>query len=526
MTAEAKAAYDARAWSRVFTLLSEADELDADDLDRYAVAAFMLGRLRDYYAIRERAYDQQLAASDLLGAARAALWIVGQKFADGEVGAGTGWLSRAERLVEAEGSESVEAGFLRMCQAFGAAASGDIEQAVELSAQAADAGRRYQEANLVGLALHQEGLFLLDAGRHDEGLARLDEAMLELASGGLSPMVEGIVYCGTISGCWTASELNRAQQWTAAMTEWCRTQPDLTNFTAECKVHRAELKQFHGAWAEAMAEAAGVSGADVDRWAAGAAACLRGNLNRLQGRFDDAEESFAVAARLGIDPQPGLALLRLAQGSVQAAAAMLRRCLAETQEDAKRVEQLFAAVEVLLAAGEPEAAGQAADELAAIAHRRHGPLMQALNAQAEAMVRLAERRPDEALAPARTALRRWVQMQAPYQEARTRLLISEACHVLRDTESAASERDTACEILERLAAAPDLARLRNTDGVLSPRELEVLRILATGATNRVIAERLVLSERTVDRHVSNIFRKLGVSTRAAATAYALERQVV
>lgn len=523
---DARAAYDARTWAHAFELYRGAGDLDAADLDRYAVTALMLGRRDDYFAIRERAYEHCLAAGDLLGAAEAALWVACQRMVQGEIGPGSGWLARATRLVRQDGTDSAAAAYLEVAQALAKAVAGGLDEAMALTSAGVEDCRRHGRDDLVALALHQEGLFLLGAGRLDEGMARLDEAVLTLSSPAVTPMVAGIVYCGTISGCWSVFDLRRAHEWTAAMSAWCDAQPELGNFSSECKVRRAELKLLRGSWADAREELAGVSAQDGDAWAAGAAASLRGTLDRLQGRFDAAADAFGVAERLGTDPQPGLALLRLAQGSVQAAAAMIRRCLAEASEDPRRVEVLAAGVEILLAVGDTAAAEQAAADLAAIADRTRIPLVQALGAQAQALVRLATEAPAEALPLARAALRLSVEVKAPYLEARARVLLAEACRELGDTESAERETDLAAVCFGELGAGPDLARLRSVHGVLTPRELEVLRLLATGATNRAIAAQLVLSERTVDRHVSNMFLKLGVSSRAAATAKAFERGLV
>jgi len=523
---QAGAAYDARRWAHAHELYGGAGDLDAADLDRYAVACIMLGRLDDYFAVRERAYEQCVADGDLVGAAEVALWVGCQKMVQGEVGPGSGWIARAGRLVEQDGTDSAAAAFLGVAQALGTAAGGRLDEALAIGASSIEACRRHGRDDLVALALHQEGLFLLDAGRLDEGLARLDEAVVTLRSPTMSPMVAGIVYCGTISGCWSVYDLGRAHEWTAAMSDWCDAQPELGNFNSECKVRRAELKQLRGAWDDALEELAGVPATDIDAWAAGAAATMRGNLDMLQGRFDEAEEAFGVAGRLGLDPQPGLALLRLAQGSVQAAAAMIRRCLAEVSEDARRVEVLAAGVEILLAVGDLDAAERAATDLAAIAERRRITLVNAVSAHARAMVCLAVAAPEQALPHARLALRHWVEVRAPYQEARARVLLADACRALGDTESAQRETDLAAAAFAELGAVPDLAHVRGTATVLTPRELEVLRLVATGATNRSIAAQLVLSERTVDRHVSNMFLKLGVSTRAAATAQAYARGLV
>jgi DNA-binding NarL/FixJ family response regulator len=524
----ARAAYDERAWQRAYELFAAAESevpLDAEDYNRFAVAAHLLARLPDYFAIRDRAYKSLLSRGDHLAAAESALWAGIQKVVQGEVAEGTGWIARGARIVAEDGTDSAAAGFLDVARALEVAMAGDPEEAARITGECVQTARRHGSDEYAALSLHQQGMFLLAAGRTEEGLACLDEAMLGVAAGECSALVEGIIYCNVISACWSVYELTRAQQWTAAMTQWVASQPDICNFSGECKVRRAELKQLHGRWADALDELDGVT-SDVDRWASGIAAAVRGNLDRLSGRFDAAEELFSLASRLGEDPQPGLALLRLARGSVQAAAAMVRRSLAETHQPGRRIPVLAAATEILLAVGEPEAAAAAADELCDIASVNRSPVVAALGQHARASVRLAGGAAAEALPMLRNALGTWVRTGAPYEEARTRVLMADACRALGDRESADRELDAARAIFDELGAAPDLARLTETDDVLSPRELEVLRLVATGATNRAIADHLVLSERTVDRHVSNIFGKLGVSSRAAATAYAFDRQLV
>jgi ATP/maltotriose-dependent transcriptional regulator MalT len=525
----ARTAYDERAWQRAYDAFAAAEvegPLDAEDYNRFAVAAHLLARLPDYFAIRERAYKALLERGERLAAAEAALWLGMQKSVMGDVAEGGGWISRAGRIVAEDGTDSKAAAFLNVAHAFDVAMAGDPEQAARITEECLQAARRHGSDEFAALSLHQQGMFLLAAGRTGEGLACFDEAMLGVASGECSAMVEGIIYCNVIAACWSIYELTRAQQWTAAMTQWVASQPEICNFSGECRVRRAELKQLHGQWSEALDELDGVIPSDRDRWAAGIAASVRGNLDRLLGRFDAAEEQFSHSSKLGEDPQPGLALLRLARGSVQAAAAMVRRSLAETHQPGRRIQVLAAATEILLAVGETDAAQASAEELREIATANRTPLVVALGQHAVAMVCLARGTPAAALPLLRDALGTWVRAGAPYEEARTRTLLAEACRALGDRESADREVDAARAIFEELGAVPDLARLTGSDDLLSPRELEVLRLLATGATNRAIADQLVLSERTVDRHVSNIFGKLGVSSRAAATAYAFDRQLV
>ena len=526
---EARTAYAERAWRSAYDAFAAAESeapLDAEDYDRFAVTAHLLARMPDYFAIRERAYRSLLERGQPLAAAEAALWLGTQKLVQGDVAEGGGWIARAARIVAEDGTDSRAAAFLKVSSAFEAAAGGDLERAARIAEECVSAARRLGSEQYAALSIHQQGLFLLAAGHTEEGLACLDEAMLGVASGVCSAMVEGIIYCGVIQGCWSIYELTRAQQWTAAMTQWVTAQPDINNFTGECKVRRAELKQFNGRWPEALDEIGAVGLAEPDQWASGRAASVRGDLDRLLGRFDSAEEYFTLAAKLGEDPQPGLALLRLARGSVQAAAAMARRSLAETRQTGKRIQVLAAATEILLTTGATDAAEDTAAELRDLATVNRSPVLAAVGQHAQASVCLARGAPADALPLLRAALGTWVRVRAPYDEARTRVLLAEACRALGDRESADREVDAARAIFQDLEAMPDLARLTGSDDLLSPRELEVLRLLATGATNKAIAEQLVLSERTVDRHVSNIFGKLGVSSRAAATAYAFERQLV
>ena len=526
---EARTAYAERAWRRAYDAFAAAESeapLDAEDFDRFAVTAHLLARMPDYFAIRERAYTSLLQRGQPLAAAEAALWLGTQKLVQGDLAEGGGWIARAARIVADDGTDSRAAAFLSVSSAFEAAAGGDLEGAARIAEECVRAARRLGAEQYAALSIHQQGLFLLAAGHTDEGLACLDEAMLGVASGACSAMVEGIIYCGVIQGCWSVYELTRAQQWTAAMTQWVTAQPDMDNFTGECKVRRAELKQFNGRWPEALDELGAVGLAEPDQWASGRAASVRGDIDRLLGKFDSAEEYFTLAAKLGEDPQPGLALLRLARGSVQAAAAMARRSLAETRQTGKRIQVLAAATEILLAVGATDEAEDTAAELRDLAAATRSPVVVSLGQLAQASVLLSRGTPADALPLLREALAVWVRSRAPYEEARTRVLLAEACRALGDRESADREVDTAREIFQDLEAMPDLARLTGSDELLTPRELEVLRLLATGATNKAIAENLVLSERTVDRHVSNIFGKLGVSSRAAATAYAFERQLV
>jgi ATP/maltotriose-dependent transcriptional regulator MalT len=368
-------------------------------------------------------------------------------------------------------------------------------------------------------------------GRVGEGLALLDEAMVAVTTEELSPFVVGIVYCGVILACQEVFEVGRAREWTLALTRWVEQQRDLVAFTGHCLVHRSEILQLGGSWPDALEEArrAGRRLAETRDPTAGAAYYRQGDVLRLCGELAAAEQAYREASRFGWEPQPGLAQLRLAQGKCEAALAAIRRACAEDALPLKRAALLPAHVEIALAAGELEEAGSACRELEQLAERYASAMLEAMVAYARGAVALAQGDARAALASLRSARQIWLELDAPYEVARTRALAARACSALGDEEAAALELDAAREIFARLGAAPDLERLQpSAAGAhgLSPRELEVLRLVAAGKSNREIAAALVISEHTVARHLQNIYAKLRVPSRAAATAFAFERDLV
>jgi DNA-binding CsgD family transcriptional regulator len=530
----ARVAYAECSWLeayRAFARADEAEELAPQDLELRATTARMLARDDEAVDILERAHHAYLGRGEATRAAYCAGWIGTTLLFNGAVGPARGWLARAQRLLEDVPEETAVHGYALLPVMFRNESAGDLEAAAVAAAEAVSIGKRHRDPELMALALHAQGHMLVLAGRVPEGLALLDEAMVTVTTAELSPFVVGIVYCGVILACQEGFEVARAREWTLELTRWVDQQRDLVAFTGRCRVHRAEILQLGGSWSEAFAEAQ----VAVERFgttktaAVGLALYRQGELLRLRGEFKAAEAAYRDASRNGWEPQPGLAQLRLAQGNRDAAHAAVRRAFAEVTEPLKRAALLPALVEIALAAGEVQEARAACLELSELAQQFQSAMLDAIVAHAQGAVALAEGDAPEALANLRTAQRIWLELDAPYEVARTRELIAQACCDLGDDEAGTLELEAARELFERLGAAPDLARVTMKGGPkhgLSDRELEVLRLVAAGRTNREIAATLVISEHTVARHLQNIYAKLGLSSRAAATAFAFEHELV
>jgi DNA-binding CsgD family transcriptional regulator len=414
---------------------------------------------------------------------------------------------------------------------------GDCAAAYATAASAAEIGDRFGEADLIACARHLQGRSLVQQGEIADGLALLDEAMVAVTAGELSPLMTGLIYCSVIEGCRQVYALGRAREWTAALAAWCEAQPEMVAFTGACLTHRAEIMQLHGAWQDAIEEAERACARCLqaaNRQAAAAAFCQQAELHRLRGEFAAAEKAYRSASQWGWDPQPGLALLRLAQGRTEAAAAAIRRAVSAATDWPQRTRLLPAQVEIMLAVGDIQAAQDACRELAAIAQSVDAGALEAIAAHARGAVELAAGDARAALGSLRRAWQLWQEVEAPYLAARVRVLLGLACRALGDDDGAELELDAARATFEPLGAAPDLARVATLARAvasgrphgLTRRELQVIRMVAAGKTNKTIAAELFLSEKTVDRHVSNILTKLDVPSRAAATAYAYQHKLI
>ncbi|MPZ59505.1 MAG: helix-turn-helix transcriptional regulator [Rhizobiales bacterium] len=536
---QARSSYGQRAWAdayQAFLLADQETPLGAEDLELFAMAAYLVGRDDEYLRTLERAHNVHMNAGQCARAVRCAFWLGFRLLMRSEMGRATGWFARAQRVLERDARECAERGYLLTPVVEQYLESGDYEAAYAAAAEAAAIGERCGDPDLIACARHQQGRARLQQAQVQAGLALLDETMVMVTAGELSPLVTGLMYCSVIQACQQAYAIDRSREWTAALAQWCEGQPDMVAFAGVCQVHRAEIMQLQGAWPDAIeaARRACARSQGVDRRATAAAFYQQAEIHRLKGEFAAAEEAYRSASHFGLEPQPGLALLRLVQGRSDAATTAIRRIAGTTVDRLKHMSLLPAYIEIMLAAGEVQDARNACRELEDIARSFDTGVPDAIAAQARGAVDLAEGDAQAALGSLRRAFEVWQRIEAPYAAARVRVLIGLACRALGDEDGAGLEIDAARAIFERLGAAPDLARIAllmkgtaagDTHG-LTPRELQVLRLVATGKTNKAIAGKLCLSEKTVDRHVSNIFTKLDLSSRAAATGFAYRHKLV
>jgi len=431
----------------------------------------------------------------------------------------------------------VEEGWLLCGSARQRVAAGDLAAAQAAFAQAAEIGDRFGDRDLTALARHGQGRTLLAMNDTAAGLTLLDEVMVAVAGGEVAPIVTGAVYCSVITACHDLFDLRRAQEWTTALEGWCAAHPDVVPFRGYCLIHRSELMRLHGAWQSAFSEAQRACERLTDPPAqpeAGAAYYQIAELHRLRGEFAKAEDAYRLTSQAGHNPHPGLALLRLSQGQLDAATAAVRLALQEARDRRARVLLLRAGVEIMLADNDVAGAAAACDELVRVAEELGVPFPRAVSSHARGAVALAEGQPFPALECLRAACAAWQELDAPYELAQSRVLIGLAYRLLGDDDGAQLELEAAQETFEKLGAAPAAARVAALTAQASPkagmgltgREIEVLRLVATGAKNKSIAGRLRISEKTVARHVSNIFTKLDLPSRAAATAYAYKHKLL
>lgn len=530
----ARSALDRRQWGRAYRLLSEqaaGGPLGIDELEWLATAAYLTGRDEEAFARWANAHQACLSAGDTRRAARLGLQLSNGLGFKGDIARASGWVTRVRRVLDEEGGDCAEHGYLEyatgMCRIF---EDGDVAGARDSFARAIKIADRFGDRELRALALLGEGRCLIYLGELAEGLSMLDEAMVSVEAGEVSPVVAGDAYCTVIDGCHEIFDVRRCEAWTDSFARWCEAQPDLVLYRGHCLLHGAELLQLHGKWDEGVAfarQACARLAEPVNFLVLGGAHYVEAELHRLRGDFAEAERAYERAHGAGCDPHPGLALLRLAQGRPEVAEAAVRRALAQAEGAVGRARVLGPSAEILLASGDVDGARAVVEELERVAGDLGSPWLRAQTEQLTGAIRVAQGDCAGALVSLRRALAGWRELDAPYDAARTRLLIAEACEALGDHDGAAMERRTAGAAIHHLGAVGGVRmnRAPRRPGGLTDREVEVLALVAQGDSNRSIAEKLFISEKTVTSHLTHIFTKLGVSSRSAATAYAYEHGV-
>ena len=504
------------------TALDAAGALGPGDLESLGEAAWWLGRMPECTSARERAVAAYLGADQPRGAALVALRLFYTSSIRGDEAIAAGWLRRAARLLDRE-PEGVEHGQLHLAEARVARSRGDQDGELGHAREAIDIGSRFGDPDLVALGQYIEGRLLVKQGSVHDGMAILDEAMLAAVQGELGPMATGQVYCNVIAACQELGDVRRAAEWTDALSSWCASQPESV-FPGLCRVHRAEVMHLRGEWSEAQLEAQQACGDLLDVMPSFAAEAFYevGEVCRRAGELGEAEAAFRRASDLGREPQPGLALVRLAQGKVDAASAALRSVLAQESAPLQRAKLLPAQAEIAIVACDLDTAAVAVEELERIAQGFSSAALAAVSAGARGSLELARGEAQTALPSLRRAWKLWEELDCPFEAAEARQMLGRACLALGDEDGAELAIGGAQAVFERLGAKRT-AELRGASaqpGGLTAREIEVLRLVAAGNSNKQIAEELYLSVKTVARHLENIYFKLGVSSRTAATALA------
>ena len=546
-------AFQRSAWREAATLLAAADDtapLAVDDLERLAVAAYLMGDDETSLEAWTRVHQNCLEEQQVPRAIRAAFWMMLELMDRAEWARAGGWLARCRRLLGPD-RDCAESGLLLVLEARTALKRADSAAAYEASFQAVELAERFPDPELRAFGLLAKGLVLARQGNTAEAVLLFDEAMVATTIGCVSPITVGTVYCAVIDVCHHIMDLGRMREWTEVLSVWCSRQPDLVPFRGECLVHRAEILGMGGAWSRALEEARQACGPPSEATPAehsaaieprsvargrpmGAAFYLIAEIHRVRGEFAEADAAYREASAYGRPPGAGLALLRLAQGDKAGAAAAIRRALVEPASLRVRAATLAAVVEIELAACDLAAARHAVDQLAALTAEARLPWFTALLAQSTGSLLLAEGDAARAIERLREAWMTWQELEAPFDAARVRVTMGMAQRAMGDDEAAGLEFDAARRVCQRLGAEPELRRIERLRGTskragiagLTAREQEILARVATGMTNRAIAQELFISDRTVDRHVSNILTKLDLASRSAATAYAYEHGLV
>ena len=444
-------------------------ELSGEDLERLAEAAYWTGRLDEAIESRERAYGAHLEAGAKEEAARVALRTAADYFGKGSLNIAGGWTDKAGRLLEAL-PESAANGYLAFMRASSEMMEGRLDQVIEEIGHALELARTYEDRNLEAMALVVKGRTLVLRGKADEGLKLLDEATSSAVSGELEPFATGFIYCVTITSCHGVGDLGRAAEWTEAANRWC-TRKEIRGFPGACRVHHASLTRLRGEWdeAEKQAQIACEELQGFDVWTTSAGFYEIGEIHRRRGEFADAEAAYDKAKEWGRDPQPGRALLRLAQGKVDEAARAIRRSLASTQDPISRINRLPASVEIFLQSGSLDEARDSVEALEELVDGfkvgdQRTPAFEATVCVAWGQIHLEKDDLEEAVRRFEGAIATWLKIKAPYEVAQAQMLLGLALRRLGEEDGARDELKAARATFERLGAMLDLQRTKELLG--------------------------------------------------------------
>ena len=530
LRSDARSLFDGGEWRRCFELLAEADvdrgrALTPELMALHSQCAYLIGREADCVEIAGRAFQRCEELGEHRMAARAAFWTAFVLYGRGETVRGVAWLARARAVVADNALGGAEEGLLAGMDGRVHLEGGEPREALADCERAIALGSIAGDSDVLAMARVTSGWAHLQLGMRVEALAEFDEAMAAVMGDETSPTVAGGLYCAVVSACMELRDLRRASEWTAALAAWCESRPDLVPYRGTCLVLRSRLLTLRGDWTAAFDEATRASVLPSEQ-EAGEAFYQLAELHRLRGEATQAEDDYRRANSLGRRPEPGLARLRVAQGRTDAALVTLRRLRTEPQPAPDLAELLAALVDALLAAGETTEAASVAEELATLADQLDAPLLTGLATMAAGAVACSTGANDTGLMASRRAWQIWHELGMPHLGARARLIAGRCLSGLGDEEAAQMEYEASREVFARLGAVPDLAEVEvlarsvtSLPAGLTPRELQVLRLVASGRSNREIARELFLSDKTVARHLSNIYAKLDVRSRAGATAY-------
>ena len=529
-----------KTWAEIYKQLSIVEQegmLELPDQELLATAAYLIGKDTECFRMIEQVHLGFLKQGNTEKAARCAFWLGLMLMNTGERARGDGWIARGQRLLDDHEADCAEKGLFLIPIALGILSGGDGAKAQELFEQAVKIGNRFSDSDLIALARLGQGQAMTHQGNVLQGVKLLDEVMIAVETEDIFPLACGIIYCAVIETCYLIFDIRRAQEWTAVLSQWCESQPGLVPFRGQCLIRRSQIRRIHGECPQALNEiqrACQILSGPPGKPAAGEAYYQQAEIFRLKGDYQQAKKYYLEANKWGRKPQPGLALLRLAQNEKEMAVGSIQSALDEAKTPLQRIKLLPACTEIMIAHHMIPEARLAVDELLGLTKKYETSFLRAITTYCQGAVLLKEDDPAAAIGALRKSLNIWNELNAPYETASARLLLGIAYREKKDHDSAKMELTAAQWIFSELEAIPDLEKVNALmDNKKEPdlhgltlRELQVLRLVSEGDTNKAIAGKLFISERTVERHLSNIFNKLGVYSRTEATTFAFRHEML